>query len=123
VICYEWLKRPDNVVAGHLKWSDYRAPGAPLTIKVVHHKTGTIAAPPLEEITEDGVVYFYAEAEEVLAKLPRLDVPMILRKTGKPDKEIGQPWVYRSLNHSSPGCAASSICRRRSRSTPAVTAA
>lgn len=41
-------QRPENVVAGHMKWSNYRAPGAPSTIKVVRHKTGTIAAHPLD---------------------------------------------------------------------------
>lgn len=24
VICFEWLQRPENVIAGHIKWSDYR---------------------------------------------------------------------------------------------------
>ncbi|MBH5387019.1 hypothetical protein [Bradyrhizobium diversitatis] len=47
---------------------------------------------------------FYAEAEEVLARLPKLGVPMILRQVGKnAKKEKGQqgaiPWVYSSLNH------------------------
>ncbi|MCA6109617.1 hypothetical protein [Bradyrhizobium cenepequi] len=105
VICFEWLQRPENVVMGHMKWSDYRAPGAPTTIRVIHHKTGTIAPHPLEEETEEGVVRFYAEAEEVLAKLPRLGVPMILREVGKkskkekPNEGVAVPWVYSSLNH------------------------
>ncbi len=29
VICFEWLQRPENVIAGHIKWTDYRAPSAP----------------------------------------------------------------------------------------------
>ena len=28
VICFEWLQRPANVIASHLKWSDYRGPSA-----------------------------------------------------------------------------------------------
>lgn len=105
VICFEWLQRPENVVAGHMKWSDYRAPSAPSTIRVVHHKTNTIAPHPLEEETEDGMVRFYAEAEEVLAKLPKLGVQMILREVGKKSKRekhqkgVAVPWVYSSLNH------------------------
>ncbi|MGQ2186087.1 hypothetical protein ACT4MK_22420 [Bradyrhizobium barranii] len=104
VICFEWLQRPENVVAGYITWADYRAPNAPSIIRVAHHKTGTVAPHPLEEVTEEGVVKFYAEAEEVLAKLPKLGVPMILREVGKNSKkEKGKegaiPWVYSSLNH------------------------
>ena len=72
VICFEWLQRPENVVAGHLTWSDYRGPSASATIRVAHHKTGTVAPHPLEEKLPDGtVVKFYADAEEILAHLPR----------------------------------------------------
>lgn len=104
VICFEWLQRPENVVMGHMKWSDYRAPSAPSTIRVVHHKTNKIAPHPLEEETESGVVRFYAEAEEILARLPKLGIQMILRQVGKnAKKESGKegaiPWVYSSLNH------------------------
>lgn len=103
VICFEWLQRPENVVAGYITWNDYRSTTAPGIIRVAHHKTGTVAPHPLEEVTDDGAVLFYAEAEEVLAKLPRLGVPMILRKVGQSRKERGQegaiPWVYSSINH------------------------
>ena len=48
-------------------------------IHIVHHKTGKQVWHPLEE-TKDGVrTVFYAEAEAVLAKLPRRDIPMIVR--------------------------------------------
>jgi hypothetical protein len=96
VICFEWLQRPENVVAGYIRWSDYRAQSAPSTIRVAHHKTGTVAPHPLEEVTEEGVVQFYADAEEVLAKLPRLGLPMILRDLGDGK---AKPWRYSSLNH------------------------
>lgn len=60
VICFEWLQRPENVIAGHIKWTDYRAPSTPNIIRVAHHKTGTIAPHPLEETEADGtVVKFY----------------------------------------------------------------
>lgn len=105
VICFEWLQRPENVVLGHMKWSDYRAPSAPSTIRVVHHKTNKIAPHPLEEETEDGVIRFYAEAEDVLARLPKLGIQMILREVGKNSKKekgkegLAIPWVYSSINH------------------------
>jgi hypothetical protein len=96
VICFEWLQRPENVVAGCIKWSDYRAPSAPTIINVEHHKTGTVAPHPLEEQIEGGLVLFYAEAEEVLARLPKLGTPMILRDLGD---GTAKPWRYSSLNH------------------------
>lgn len=24
VICFEWLQRPENVLAGYIRWTDYR---------------------------------------------------------------------------------------------------
>lgn len=97
VICFEWLQRPENVVAGYITWADYRAPSAPSIIRVAHHKTGTIAPHPLEETDEKGnVTLFYPDAEEILAKLPRLGLPMILRDLGD---GAAKPWIYSSLNH------------------------
>ncbi len=49
VICFEWLQRPENVIAGHIKWPGYRS-GKP-TIRIEHHKTGAIVDHPLEERT------------------------------------------------------------------------
>jgi len=80
VICFEWLQRPENVLAGYLRWSDYRSNEWPNHIKIEHHKTGATVWHPLEETTSEGVVEFYADAEAVLAKLPRRGVPMILRE-------------------------------------------
>ncbi|WP_441258965.1 hypothetical protein AB7008_15060 [Bradyrhizobium sp. 521_C7_N1_3] len=77
VICFEWLQRPENVVAGHIKWSGYRTGPRP-TIRIEHHKTGEIVDHPLEA---DGVK-FYEEAEEVLSRLSRLGTPMILYEVG-----------------------------------------
>jgi len=39
VVCFEWLQRPENVLAGHIKWTGYRQ-SSPPTIQVEHHKTG-----------------------------------------------------------------------------------
>lgn len=80
VICFEWLQRPENVLAGYLRWPDYRGKEWPNHIKIEHHKTGATIWHPLEETTTDGVVKFYDDAEAVLAKLPRRGVPMILRE-------------------------------------------
>jgi hypothetical protein len=79
VICFEWLQRPENVIGGYLTWLDYRPTDFPHALRIVHHKTGAIVWHPLEEITADGTVQFYPEAEAVLARLPRRGVPMILQ--------------------------------------------
>lgn len=83
VICFEWLQRPENVLAGYLRWPDYRSSEAPNAIRIEHHKTGAVVWHPLEETTDSGVVKFYEDAEEVLACLPRCGVPMILREFRK----------------------------------------
>jgi hypothetical protein len=80
VICFEWLQRPENVLAGYLRWSDYRSKEWPSAIKIEHHKTGAVVWHPLEENTKAGIVKFYEDAEAVLARLPRRGVPMILRQ-------------------------------------------
>lgn len=80
VICFEWLQRPENVLAGYLRWTDYRSKEWPNAIKIEHHKTGAVVWHPLEEETEAGVAKFYEDAEAILAGLPRRGVPMILRE-------------------------------------------
>ena len=80
VICFEWLQRPENVLAGYLRWTDYRSKEWPSAIKIEHHKTGAVVWHPLEEQTDGGIVKFYEDAEAVLAQLPRRGVPMILRE-------------------------------------------
>jgi len=89
VICFEWLQRPENVIAGHIKWSGYRVHGKQPTIQIEHHKTGEKIDHPLETTLDDGsVIHLYPEAEEVLSHLKRLGTPMILRemKTKKGDE-------------------------------------
>jgi integrase len=80
VICFEWLQRPENVLSGYLRWSDYRNNDWPSAIKIVHHKTGVEVWHPLEETAEGTTVKFYEAAEAVLAKLARRGLPMILRE-------------------------------------------
>ena len=42
LICFEWHQRPENVLAGHLTWGDYRPPERPNAARIVHHKTGEL---------------------------------------------------------------------------------
>jgi hypothetical protein len=95
VICFEWLQRPENVIAGHIKWSGYRNP-KPI-IRVFHHKTNQIVDHPLEEEQADGsMVKFYEEAEEILSKVPRRGVSMILREI---EKGKSKPFAFPTMQH------------------------
>jgi len=49
VICFEWLQRPENVLAGYVRWGDYRGPQSPNAIRIEHHKTGEMVLHPQEE--------------------------------------------------------------------------
>ncbi|MGJ5000529.1 hypothetical protein ACQR10_04345 [Bradyrhizobium sp. HKCCYLRH2060] len=84
VICFEWLQRPENVLAGYVTWNDYRGPRAPMQIRIEHHKTGEMVLHPLEETTADGRTLFYEEAEAVLAKAPRLGLGIVMRDRPAP---------------------------------------
>ncbi len=79
VICFEWLQRPENVLAGYVRWGDYRGPQAPNAIRIEHHKTGEMVLHPLEETSGRKRVLFYAEAEEILAQAPRLGLGIVMR--------------------------------------------
>jgi hypothetical protein len=80
VICFEWLQRPENVVAGFLTWPDYRSNNWPHAVRIEHHKNKTLVWHPLEEIIDGETLRFYAEAEDVLRQLPKLGIPMIMRR-------------------------------------------
>jgi hypothetical protein len=101
VICFEWLQRPENVLAGYVRWPDYRGASSPGVIWIEHHKTGAKVQHPLEEQTADGKVLFYSEAEAVLAKVPRRGIPIVLRQyrdgTIKPWNSMRLSKVVRDL--------------------------
>jgi hypothetical protein len=84
VICFEWLQRPENVLAGYVSWNDYRGKKAPTMIRIEHHKTGEMVLHPLEETTLDADnqavrTLFYEEAEDVLAKVPKSGHGIVMR--------------------------------------------
>ena len=94
VICFEWLQRPENVLAGILRWPDYRSKEWPNAIKILHHKTGAVVWHPLEETAGTATIQFYAEAEAILAQLPRRGVPMILREVKTRGGVAFKPFSY-----------------------------
>jgi hypothetical protein len=73
LVCFEWLQRPENVLAGHLRWSDYRPVEWPNHVRIVHHKTGEIVLHPLEAARER----FYPELEDQLADLAKIAIPIV----------------------------------------------
>src|SRR5262249_58201552 len=94
VICFEWLQRPENVLAGVLRWPDYRRKEWPNAIKILHHKIGALVWHPLEETVEATTIQFYPEAEAILAQLPRRGVPMILREVKTRNGAAFKPYSY-----------------------------
>jgi hypothetical protein len=94
VICFEWLQRPENVLAGVLRWPDCRSKEWPNAIKILHHKTGATVWHPLEDTVDGAAVQFYPEAEAILAKLPRRGVPMILREVKTRNGVAFKPYSY-----------------------------
>jgi hypothetical protein len=45
----EWLQRPENVLAGFVRWSDYRPAQKPTFLQTEHAKTGAKIWHPLED--------------------------------------------------------------------------
>jgi hypothetical protein len=95
IICFEWLQRPENVLAGYIRWPDYRSKDWPDAIRIEHHKTGELVWHPLQETVGDDTAMFYADAEAILAKLPKRGVPMILRNATK--DEPAKPYSYSGM--------------------------
>jgi hypothetical protein len=83
VICFEWLQRPENVLAGYVSWNDYRGKNAPTQIRIEHHKTGEMVLHPLEETAGPVQTLFYEEAEEILSHVPRLGLGIVMRDRPK----------------------------------------
>jgi hypothetical protein len=83
VICFEWLQRPENVLAGYVGWNDYRGAKAPNQIRIEHHKTGEMVLHPLEETVGGIRTLFYEEAEDILSKVPRLGLGIVMRDRPK----------------------------------------
>jgi hypothetical protein len=90
LICFEWHQRPENVLAGHLTWADYRPTDRPNAVRVVHHKTKRHAWMPLT----DKVGPLFPELTEYLDGLERLGLPVVLMrsKRGNPAK----PFLFRT---------------------------
>jgi len=76
LICFEWHQRPENVLAGHLTWGDYRPVQRPNAVRILHHKTGELVWLPLVHET----VSLFPELTAYLDALERLAVPIVLMR-------------------------------------------
>ena len=74
LVCFEWYQRPENILAGYLRWSDYRPSEKPNHVRIVHHKTDEVVWHPLDENGQR----FYPELETRLAELYRMGIPIVV---------------------------------------------
>jgi hypothetical protein len=67
----------------------------PHAVRIEHHKNKALVWHPLEETIDAETVKFYAEAEDILRHLPKLGIPMIMRKIEKGEgKGTAKVWSY-----------------------------
>lgn len=96
LIAFEWLQRPENILAGHIAWTDWRPAHRPGAVQVHHHKTGARVWHDLEDA--EGALY--PEIEARLAAVERLGVPMVLFRPakgpkGRDGKRAARPYTLR----------------------------
>ncbi len=102
VVSFELLQRPENIIAGHLTWGQYRPAERPREIEIFHHKTGERIWHPfdVDDVDEEGrpvVRRLYPELEDRLGALPRLGVPVVMMRPQRgPKGQDGQrqPRIY-----------------------------
>ena len=98
LIAYEWLQRPENVLAGKISWADYRPAQHPRHVRIEHHKTRKMIWQPLE----DEFGRLYPEIGTFLTRVPRLGLPIVLldprRGPKRSETDKRTPRLY-SLEH------------------------
>ncbi len=92
LICFEWHQRPENVLAGHLAWTDYRPTERRDAVRILHHKTGELVWLPLSD--EDGPLF--PELTDYLDTLERLGVPIVLLKEKGKGAKLARPFKMRA---------------------------
>ena len=91
LICFEWHQRPENVLAGHLAWTDYRPAERLDAVRILHHKTGELVWLPLSD--EEGPLF--PELTAYLDSLDRLGVPIVLLKPKGEELKPARPFKMR----------------------------
>ena len=72
---FEWHQRPENVIAGYLKWSDWRPGGEPF-VRVVHGKNDVVVEMPLG----DDRGPFFPELTAYMDRLQPIGLEVVLRR-------------------------------------------
>ncbi len=91
LIAFEWCQRPENILDGWIRWTDYRPA---ISALIEHHKTGARVEHALAD--DDGTP-LYPELEAYLADLERLGVSIVLRKRLRgQEKGQGRPYGRRA---------------------------
>ncbi|BCH33268.1 hypothetical protein MesoLjLc_51980 [Mesorhizobium sp. L-8-10] len=83
VLAYEWFMRPSSISAGFAQWTNYRSAANPTKIKIKHRKNGGEVDHPLEAVVDGQVVKLYADAEAILAKVPRRGLSIVTKPDGQ----------------------------------------
>ena len=89
LICFEWHQRPENVLAGHLTWADYRPAERPNAVRIRHHKTGEVVWLALSDSQGD----LFPDLTQYLDGLGHLGIPVVLRSPAK--KVPARPFTLR----------------------------
>jgi hypothetical protein len=94
LVCFEWHQRPENVLAGHLTFTDYRPPERPNAVQIVHHKTGERVWLPLQD--HQGPLF--PELMQYIESLEQLGVPMVLMRS-KRKGAPARPFLFRTARN------------------------
>ncbi len=87
VVCFEWMQRPENVLAGHLTWAHWKPAHRPDAVQIHHHKTGERVWHGLS----DGDGPLHPEAEALMDTTERLGIPVVLYRPARgPEGADGQ---------------------------------
>ena len=99
LICFEWHQRPENVLAGHLSWADYKRSDRPNWVRIEHHKTGEQVDMPLFD--RHGPLF--PELVAYLDGLERLGIPIVLMKPkrlrGGAKVAVARPFLLRTARN------------------------
>ena len=94
LICFEWHQRPENVLAGHFSWTDYRQLEHPNSVRIEHHKTGEQVWLPLSD--REGALF--PELTGYLDSLERLGIPVVLMQP-KRGTSTARPYLLRTARN------------------------
>lgn len=92
LICFErlWHMRPENLLAGHLKWSDWRPAERPFHVRIFHAKTQMAAA-------AEGQAATVPELEARLRALKRVTATVVIAPSTRGSPRRYTMWYARRV--------------------------